>query len=132
MATIVKKRLVVVRTTFDAVHQWVNAPIDTQSISSILQYPHRHKFYVELRAPVTHSDRQIEFLEMKAQLDKICHELFSGSWSTPVAVLPYSCETIAAMIGECLTASDRRFYELPMFTVSVFEDNENGAEVTFE
>lgn len=132
MAYTVQRRAIIVRTTFDAVHQWQDAPADTGSISSILQYPHRHVFHVEVRVPVTDPDRQIEFLQFKEVLDFICRDKFQGLGGAPVKVLPYSCESMAEIIGKGLLGYDHRLAEAAWFTVTVYEDNENGGEVTFE
>lgn len=132
MAYTVQRRAIVVRTTFDAVHQWKDAPTDPTSISSILRYPHRHRFYVEVRVPVTSPDRQIEFLAFKELLDAVCRSEFNGPGMLPAIPVPYSCETMAEMIGKALIAHDGIPYEAASFTVAVYEDNENGGEVTFE
>lgn len=131
MANQVTKRVVIVRTTFDAVHQWKDAPRDQHRLASILSYPHRHKFYVEVEVIVEHPDRAIEFLECKRTLDQICNRHFGVPGSMEYEPLPYSCETMAEMIGKSLLAMDRRFHLSPSFTVAVFEDNENGGKVQF-
>lgn len=129
MANSVTSRQIIVRTTFDAVHQWKDAPTNPKLISSILGYPHRHKFYVEVRIPVTDPDRQIEFLQFKETLDSVCQsEFINYPRSAPI---PYSCETMAEIIGKALIAYDSRLAAVASFTVAVFEDNENGGEVTF-
>jgi hypothetical protein len=72
-------------------------------------------FYVEVKFAVTHDNREIEFLTMKAKIDKYLSENYDGKF-----IYSKSCEMIAEEILNEFKAS----------FVSVFEDNENGSEVS--
>jgi len=84
---------------------------------SFLQYPHRHIFHFSVEVPVTHSNRDIEFIQFK----RFCENLYKGTLE-----LNYkSCE----MIAEELIEKINEKYSLQWIKVSVSEDNENGANV---
>ena len=104
------KTLVVIKTRFDAVHNWPDCDINGVDF---LEHPHRHMFYVVMKFIVTHSNRDIEFLTKKKEVDKFIDLNYKGKY-----VGPRSCEDLA---GELLRQFDASF-------VSVFEDDENGAE----
>jgi hypothetical protein len=88
-----------------------------------LRLVHRHIFYVIVKWNVTGDDRELEFFVCKSRVD----EFIAGRWPlymkgdiTLGHVLgSRSCEIIAKEIMEGVNAD----------FVSVFEDNENGAEV---
>jgi hypothetical protein len=103
---------VVLKTDFIAVHCWPGCDIGTVSF---LKYPHRHNFYVVMKFPVTHNDRDIEFLSKKQEVDTFIKNRYSYT-----DLGPMSCEDIAEQLLDKFGAS----------FVSVYEDNENGAEVT--
>jgi 6-pyruvoyl-tetrahydropterin synthase len=107
------KTRIVIRTRFEAVHQYEDCPIKGVEY---LKYPHRHMFYVEVKFAVTHDNREIEFLTMKAQIDKYLSENYDKKF-----LFSKSCEMIAEDILSQFNAS----------FVSVFEDNENGSEVYY-
>lgn len=105
------KTTVVIKTQFTAVHRWSDCPIESVAF---LRNPHRHVFYVTMKFD-TMSDREIEFIDMK---DKVNWHLRNNYDGRDLGTS--SCETIAS---ELLKTFDAEY-------VSVFEDNENGAEVT--
>jgi len=109
---------IVVRLQIEGLHCWPAAKNVFPEVG-FLANPHRHIFFIELKKKVYHDDRDIEFIIFKRDVqdylytkyyypDKRCHD-FSNM----------SCEMIAK---ELLKEFDCEF-------VSVFEDNENGAEV---
>lgn len=100
---------VIVRFQFEGVHYWPGAPED----AAILRHPHRHVFHVEAAMPVTHDDRDVEFIELKRVMQLYCVGMFTGPH-------PLSCEMIARRLVD-------RF---ALDKCAVFEDGENGAEVT--
>lgn len=98
------------RLTFEGFHRWPDAPDEV----AFLRDAHRHVFHVEVRVPVEHDERDVEFILLKRhvldliagiQLDGTC-----GDWS---------CETWARVILNATGAS----------SVTVSEDGENGATV---
>ncbi len=105
------KTLVVIRTTFSATHNWPECPIEEVDY---LRYEHRHTFYVTMKWSVGHDDRAIEFIMQKNVVDAELQRHYDGR-----NLGRRSCEMIAK---ELMAEFDADF-------VSVFEDDENGAEV---
>jgi hypothetical protein len=103
-------KFIVIRTNFPATHCWPECPIPDVAY---LRNPHRHVFHVEMKFK-TSKDREIEFIYMKQRVD---HHIQMGYTNQFLGAK--SCETIAE---ELLKTFDADF-------VSVFEDNENGAEI---
>ena len=104
------KKQVVIKTRFEALHCWPECPIPEVKF---LKNPHRHIFHVTLKWDVSHGDREIEFIAMKAFVGEYLVQL-------PRDLGRKSCEDIAEML---LAEFDAQF-------CSVFEDGENGAEVS--
>jgi len=102
---------VVIKTQFPAIHCWRACPLDEVSF---LRDPHRHVFHAVLKFAVTHTDRDIEFISMKNKVeDFIQTRFYNQDLGTT------SCEDIAVYLLK----------EFGAVFVSIFEDNENGAEV---
>jgi|TARA_B110000914_G_C15182348_1_gene317929 hypothetical protein len=87
---------------------------------SFLGYAHRHIFHFRVAIDVFHDDRDIEFIQFKRWLES----LYSGDILT---LNHRSCE----MIGEELANQIHDKYPGRSITISVAEDNENGAIMTF-
>lgn len=82
---------------------------------SFLGYPHRHVFHFKIQIQVRHSDRDIEFILFKRELE--------GLYSSGTLQLDYkSCEMIAEDLGDYILKS----YPGRRFKVEVSEDGENG------
>lgn len=101
-----------ITTSFEGFHAWTGCPFDDVDF---LRDRHRHIFHVKLTVPVTHSDRDVEFIRFKREVS----EFIKQTW--PDGELGCtSCE----MIGEKI---------LDHFQVAsvceVSEDLENGAIV---
>ena len=112
-----KKSFILVRTSFEGIHKWNDAPIEVD----FLKCPHRHIFHVEAKLPVTHDDRQLEFFMVKRILNDIIDKLYPQ-----VEIGQKSCEMIASEIGEEIM----KVYGFRKdFSVSVSEDNENAGIV---
>lgn len=105
------RTLIIVKTQFSAVHCWPECPFDEVSF---LRYPHRHLFYVTVKFKVNHDHRDKEFLMVKNVLEKYISIAFNGK-----DLGSMSCETMARKIK----------VEMDADYVSVYEDNENGAEI---
>jgi hypothetical protein len=104
----------IVRTNFCAKHRWLEAPDPV----AYLQHWHRHQFHVELVVAQVHSDRDVEFIQVKQWLDRELEdwrEAFLGQ---------KSCEMMAEEILQWAVEAGYN----PV-RCSVFEDGENGAEV---
>lgn len=110
------KSSIVVRTNFEGIHQYTNAPEEVD----FLRYPHRHIFYVEAEIEVKHDDRELEFVIVKRAINRF---LFGKPFT-----VQYSCEQMAKDIIGML---EEKFGERHI-TVGVYEDNENGGKVTNE
>lgn len=86
-----------------------------------LQYPHRHMFHFRVDIEVFHDDRELEFILVKRELE--------GLYSNGVMQLDYkSCEMIAQELIQYINTK----YPNRNITVSVSEDNENGAVVEYK
>lgn len=117
------RSLISVRTQFESLHCYPNAPERV----SYLRNVHRHSFFVEAKIEVFHDDRELEFIIVKEDLSKFIQEsLVQRDMDKLVSM---SCEMMAKSIMTYLSdsyGSNRRYF------VSVYEDNENGAEVYSE
>lgn len=111
-----KKTLIVVRGQFEFCHRYESAPAEV----SYLRNLHRHMFNYEVELEVYHDDRELEFIMVKHEIDDYLsrREL---NWTDKT-----SCEQMAEYIGLCLQA--QYGFERSL-SVSVFEDNENGAKI---
>lgn len=105
------KTYIVIKTQFSATHYWPECPLESVNY---LKYPHRHVFHVTIKKQVHHDDRQIEFIDFKNRIN----EFIYSNWQNQF-LKKMSCEMIAKKLIEVFEAD----------FVSVFEDNENGAEV---
>jgi len=93
---------------------------------SFLGVAHRHIFHFKVAIEVFHDDRDIEFIQFKRWLESLYAEVDS---STSVLKLNHrSCE----MIAEELAEEIHNKYKGRSITITVAEDNENGATLTFE
>ena len=88
---------------------------------SFLGYAHRHIFHFRVGISVQHNDRDIEFIQFKRWLESL--------YSDGTLELNHrSCEMIAEALAETI---DNK-YPGRSITISVAEDNENGATLTFD
>ena len=87
---------------------------------SFLGVAHRHIFHFRVAIDVFHDDRDIEFIQFKRWLEKL--------YSDKTLELNHkSCE----MIAEDLANAIHTKYPNRSITITVAEDNENGATLTF-
>ena len=87
---------------------------------SFLGVAHRHIFHFRVAIEVQHNDRDIEFIQFKRWLE--------GLYNDGTLELNHrSCE----MIAEELAATINNKYPGRAITITVAEDNENGATLTF-
>ena len=111
-------RQISVSTSFEFVHCWPEAPEEVQ----YLQNPHRHVFHVNALIEVFHDDRELEFIMVKHFIDsKINAALKDWLVST-------SCEQMCDFILHTLQS---QYGSMRDITVSVFEDGENGAVMSY-
>ena len=105
------RTLIVIKTQFSAVHDWPDCNIPAVEF---LKNAHRHLFYVVMKFKVSTNERELEFLTVKAEVDRWIYTNYKDMY-----LFGKSCETLAQELMEEFGAS----------FVSVFEDNENGAEI---
>ena len=112
------KTLIVVKSQFEGIHRWEQCPYDDVKF---LRWSHRHIFHVKLKIEVSHADRDLEFIQVKRQLESLLTNNYQGK-----NLGSMSCEMIAEKIG-------MHFIGLlgTVNMVSVSEDEENSAEVYF-
>lgn len=110
-------RQIKVRTRFDAMHHWPNAPEQV----SFLRHPHRHEFHVSVTLSVEHADRDLEFFMVKDRLDQFLQPYEKRNLG------PMSCEMLAEAAGNYLNG----IYPGRVDSVEVSEDGQNSAIVTY-
>jgi hypothetical protein len=90
---------------------------------SFLAYPHRHIFHFRVELEVFHDNRDIEFILLKRKLEQ--------QYDSGALILDFkSCEMIANDVYQYL-ARELDFANHPRtVSITVSEDNENGATVT--
>lgn len=101
---------IVIRCSFEGVHSWPGAPSHLRE--NYLSYPHRHRFHVEATKTVTHTERDVEFIQFQREVETYCAHRYAGPHT-------FSCESMAVDLVERFGLSRCR----------VMEDAENGAEV---
>jgi hypothetical protein len=88
---------------------------------SFLGYPHRHIFHFKVEIEVFHDDRDIEFIQFKRWLE--------GLYADGTLQLDYkSCEMICDDLANIINSK----YPNRKLTITVSEDNENGATCSYE
>lgn len=102
---------IIINTRFSAIHFWPDCPIEEVNY---LTYPHRHEFHVKVKAPVTHENRDIEFIQLKNKIQT----WISDNWDKQ-NLKSKSCETMC---------SELMFIFPVLNYVRVLEDGENGSE----
>lgn len=111
-----KKSFIIVRGQFEFCHRYADAPEEVAYLRNL----HRHMFNYEVEIEVYHDDRELEFIMVKHEIEDF---LLNRDRIWPETT---SCEQMAQSIGNFL----RTHYGFERdLTVSVFEDNENGAKV---
>jgi hypothetical protein len=87
---------------------------------SFLGHPHRHIFHFRVAIQVFHDDRDIEFIQFKRWLENL--------YNQDVLALDFkSCEMIAQDLAQTIHAR----YPGRKMEITVSEDGENGATLTF-
>lgn len=88
---------------------------------SFLGHPHRHIFHFKVQIEVFHDDRDIEFIQFKRWLE--------GLYADGTLQLDYkSCEMICDDLANTINSK----YPNRNLTITVSEDNENGATCSYE
>ena len=105
---------------FVGFHCWPDAPKEVAFLRDL----HRHKFCVCVSVNVAHSDRDVEFFILKRDVQDVIVALSKALADN----IQMSCEMMAVFIGETLVGPNFRYN---VASVSVSEDSENGATVSF-
>lgn len=110
---------IVVRLEIDGTHNWPGV-VDHEDLTEVhfLQYIHRHKWFITAKKEVYGDDRDIEFIVFKRNIEDYLRVNYYSKGTRTHEFGAKSCEMLAE---EILREFDCNF-------VSVFEDNENGAE----
>lgn len=111
------KTNVIVTLAIEGLHNWPNAQNVFPEVG-FLSDLHRHIFHITLKKEVFHDDRDIEFIMFKRDVEKYLHERYYRNDARCHMFGPMSCEMIAKELIE----------QFGCVYVSVWEDNENGAE----
>ena len=119
-------RTIFVRFQKEGIHKYPAAATDPNLATgdeydvSFLATPHRHIFHFEVTIEVFHNDRDIEFIQFKRWLE--------NQYSQGILALDYkSCEMISDDLYEVIATR----YPDRSITITVSEDNENGATIHY-
>lgn len=120
------KRMIFVTFQKEGIHMYPAAATDPNLKTgdeydvSFLGTPHRHIFHFNVQIEVTHNDRDIEFIQFKRWLEKL--------YSEGTLILNHkSCEMIADDLYDAIASK----YPNREIVITVSEDNENGATITY-
>jgi len=103
---------IIINLQIEGVHNWSTCNLDEVGF---LKFPHRHIFYICCKKKVSHSDRDIEIIMLKREVEKYLKD----KYGSPCIFNSMSCEMIALELQK----------KFNLLYCSVLEDNENGAEV---
>jgi hypothetical protein len=87
---------------------------------SFLGYAHRHIFHFKVEVEVFHDDRDLEFIQFKRWLESLYAD-------ATLSLDHKSCEMIAQDLAEVINNR----YPGRTMSITVSEDKENGATLTF-
>lgn len=108
---------VIVTTAIEGLHCWPDAKKIFPEVG-FLSDLHRHIFHITLKKQVFHNDRDIEFIMFKRDVETYLREKYYRQDYRCYMFGAKSCEMIAKELLE----------KFQCVYVSVWEDNENGAE----
>ena len=117
----IRRTNVIVKLQIEGLHKWPGAK-DAFPEVDFLSVAHRHIFHITCKKRVNHDDRDVEFIMFKRDIIDYFREKYYQDSIRCHNFGSLSCEMIAK---ELLEVFDLRY-------CSVFEDNENGAEITYE
>jgi len=107
------KFYIIVRFQFEGFHFYKDAPNEVD----FLRRPHRHIFHCEVKLPVAHNDRGLEFILVKQHLQKFIAEKYDFELGGK------SCEMIAEDLLEEIT---KKYGLRKDVTIEISEDGENS------
>lgn len=97
----------------EATHSWPGCPFEEVAY---LRDPHRHVFHIKAYMPVTHTDRDTEFIILKHHILEYFYTNYYCETQRLCVFGSRSCEMIAEELANVFTLSK----------CEVNEDNENG------
>lgn len=100
----------------EGTHHWPKCPFDEVAYLTV---PHRHMFHIKAYKPVTHSDRDVEFIMLKHQIEEHLGATYYDADKKLCVFGAKSCEMLA----------EELMNEFGLTMCEVSEDNENGAVV---
>ena len=110
---------IIVKLQVEGTHNWPDATDGAGAEMHYLEYRHRHMFHIDARKEVFHDDRDVEFIVFKRKInDYLVHKYYNSEIDC-CDFGSQSCEMLASEI----------YKEFDLCYCSVYEDNENGAEV---
>ena len=109
---------VIAKIELEGVHRWANAAGVFPEVG-FLSHVHRHKWFITAKKKVRHDDRDVEFILFGRDIREYLNHQYYNETARTHDFEEMSCEMLAREILE----------EFDCCYVSVFEDNENGAEV---
>lgn len=111
------KRNIEVSFQKEGIHRYPAALTDAKLVDvRFLGHPHRHMFHFYVKLEVFHNDRDVEFILFKRELE--------GLFTDKTMQIDFkSCEMLAEELLLYIAAT----YPNRDITVSVYEDDENGA-----
>lgn len=109
---------VIVKLAVEGLHNWPDAKTHIPEVA-FLSDLHRHVFHITAKKQVLHDDRDVEFIMFKRDITEFLNNLFYSHDYRCLLFEARSCEMIAREIMD----------KFDCCYVSVFEDNENGAEI---
>ena len=101
----------------EGIHNWPDCPIDEVAY---LRDPHRHLFHIKAYKEVTHSDRDVEFIWLKHQIQHFIDRTYYS--------VKYNCCVFGAK--SCEMIAEELISKFDLQKCEVNEDGENGAIVT--
>lgn len=112
------RTIVIINTSIDGCH---NFPAAKELFPEVgfLSDRHRHMFHIKLASPVTHSDRDKEFIMLKRDIQQYVVDKYYNTETRTCEFGAKSCEMLAQELLEKFNAQ----------WVEVWEDQENGAKV---
>lgn len=105
---------IVARTSVEGIHRWAECPIE--EVSYLRSY-HRHIFKIAAKLPVTHSDRDTEFIQLTHKIKTYLHEEYFSTEAQCCFFGDKSCEMIA----------EELLIEFNLSECEVQEDEESSA-----
>ena len=107
-----------VKLELEGLHNWPDAKKVFPEVA-FLSDIHRHKWYITAKKKVNHDDRDIEFIMFKRDIEEYLRSKYYKEDYRSHFFGAKSCEMLATEILDLFGCC----------YVSVFEDNENGAEI---